>query len=612
MSVRQDANLTTEQIKSVVKRQTNPFDEEFDAYIASVPHGRPMPPEQEPAHQALLMDAAKAVLRSALVENDIDPLVRNIAAHLPVSSTVDDLTLRRLAREILTQRVEQLNVQGNTLNEMANARPISPPAVEPKNPVTVEFEVDRDTYDRLTQERLTAKVGDVSPLHEHLTRRVNEEIAAGRTIPDHQHNSPQTPVREVVSPMLVPEQPTDVGPTLSKMWPLLSDELVLNGEWTPKVRIQSQATLKLMLGVCGDKPLALYTVPELRSLRHVVLRLPSTYSKSPEWRDRCDAGQFVCIAEAADASVSADGPAIARVKPKTWNRHLSCVNRIWKAAREHGWTPTRLSPFNELHLDQKSGKAALRAKASSYLNFDESDLEAIFRLPVFTGHGSGPSDINRPGPFVYADHRYWGILVGAYTGMREGEVAQLRCRHVRQAPSGGYFLALDASEGSLDFKEVGSERIVPIHSDLIRLGLIELCVKGRNPNHFLISTKPLAKAASDQGSQAQALGISVGRFFNRTVKVHLKLDDRKVFHSFRHTVTTLLIRGGVAPDHVSEIIGHADGNRPKVTQGYFHGLTLAELTPAIEKLKLPIDIDRLLDARRLSAIVSKSGGGNDD
>lgn len=604
MSVRQNENLTTEQIKAIVKREANPFDEEFDAYIASVPHGRPMPPEQEPAHQALLMDAAKAVLKSALVENDIDPLVRNIAAHLPVSSDIDDLTLRRLAREILTQRVEQLNVQGNTLNRMANARPISPPAVEPKNSVTVEFEVDRDTYDRLTQERLTAKVGDVSPLHAELRKRVDEEIAAGRIIPDGELPSSQSAVRQIASPQIAPEEPKALGPLISKAWPLLRDELVRKGVWAENVAKQNNSTLALLIAICGDRPLASYALPDMGRLQDVMLRLPSKYAQGEKWSDLYRAGRFECIAEAADASEEV----VRRLGARTWNRHLGCINTIWETAHTRRWTPTPKSPFNVLHLDQKKGKAALQAKANARPMLESEDLELIFRAPLFTGHGPNNNTINTPGPHVFADFRYWGIALAAYSGMREGEIAHLLCRHIRMAPNGSYFICLDPSDGWLNLKEVGSVRIVPIHSDLIRLGLIEYCVKDRNPNHFLISTEPMPKDVAAQKREAKKLTNALGKFFNGTFKKHLGLGERKVFHSFRHTVQTNLARADVSNSLISEIIGHADPTRPQVSAGYFHGLTLAQLAPAIEKMKLPIDIDRLLQARRLSAAISKSGG----
>ncbi len=83
-------------------------------------------------------------------------------------------------------------------------------------------------------------------------------------------------------------------------------------------------------------------------------------------------------------------------------------------------------------------------------------------------------------------------------------------------------------------------------------------------------------------------------------KTKLGFAEQQTFHSFRHTHGQhKLERAGVPGHFVSAIIGHNDSGRPRVRDVYFHGLTLTNLKPAIEKLVLPIDVDRLRAARGL-------------
>ncbi|WP_296576488.1 hypothetical protein [Phreatobacter sp.] len=65
------------------------------------------------------------------------------------------------------------------------------------------------------------------------------------------------------------------------------------------------------------------------------------------------------------------------------------------------------------------------------------------------------------------------------------------------------------------------------------------------------------------------------------------------------------MRAGVPAHFVNAIFCPKDNGRLWVRDAYFRGLTLAQLTRAIEKLKLPIDIDALLEARRRSSMLSE-------
>lgn len=71
-----------------------------------------------------------------------------------------------------------------------------------------------------------------------------------------------------------------------------------------------------------------------------------------------------------------------------------------------------------------------------------------------------------------------------------------------------------------------------------------------------------------------------------------------VFHSFRHSVTTLLCNAGVQKEFVEELIGHESRARRSEMERYKKGQTLMMLKEVIDRLVLPIDIERMVDTAR--------------
>jgi integrase len=87
---------------------------------------------------------------------------------------------------------------------------------------------------------------------------------------------------------------------------------------------------------------------------------------------------------------------------------------------------------------------------------------------------------------------------------------------------------------------------VPVHQNLITLGLPAYVEKLRKGGETLLfpDWKPEDK---------------INRWFLRTYRAEVGINDqRKVFHSFRHTLKTALARAGVARDVSDLITGHQD------------------------------------------------------
>jgi len=172
------------------------------------------------------------------------------------------------------------------------------------------------------------------------------------------------------------------------------------------------------------------------------------------------------------------------------------------------------------------------------------------------------------------------IALGWYTGARIEELCRLTTDSV---------ITVDGVQ-CLDFpksKSKASKRVVPIHPSLLA-AVDRLCKDSTDT--FLIP----AESADKYGKRSHAISKAFGRL--RTAAGFSKLH---VFHSFRHTVVTELIRADVPDSLAKELVGHETGS---VTHDvYSKGASTKQKLDAISKLPTIQMLDTRLTAEKLSA-----------
>lgn len=220
------------------------------------------------------------------------------------------------------------------------------------------------------------------------------------------------------------------------------------------------------------------------------------------------------------------------------------------------------NPASGVKVDQIAETAAPR------VNFTPGDLSKIFAAPLFQ-RGAALGE------------RQWALLIALHAGLRASEIGQLRLDSVRYERG---VLAFAVEEQT---KTRGSVRLMPVHSTLIRLGLEEhvaaLRAAGETrlfPDWYRKATS-VPKAGADRVRNLQFSQV-IPRWLNRTYLPSVGInDDRKVFHSFRHTFKTALQRAGVARSISDEMTGHEDqtaGGR------YVHETSIEAMRKALEKI----------------------------
>jgi len=166
--------------------------------------------------------------------------------------------------------------------------------------------------------------------------------------------------------------------------------------------------------------------------------------------------------------------------------------------------------------------------------------------------------------------KQWICMLAAYTGARRGELVQLRKEDVKvDAKSGRKYLLITGQAGSV--KTENSNRQIPIHQRLIDEGFLEFVDK-QTGNKIFGELKPES--------------VTRWHVCLRDKSGIPKYDDygnRKVFHSFRHTVVSKSRAAGNQTDHVQQVVGHEKVSSG-ITDRYTHTYPLDSVLNVIDKI----------------------------
>lgn len=211
--------------------------------------------------------------------------------------------------------------------------------------------------------------------------------------------------------------------------------------------------------------------------------------------------------------------------------------------------------------------------------FREADLQKLFAEPLFN-----------PSPKL--TEKRWALLIALYSAMRTSEIAQLRLDSITEVRG---VLTFAVEEKT---KNRQSRRNVPVHKTLIALGLEDRIKQLREngedrlfPDWFRDGQAAIQKAAAAKAQgkkvvEKQPYSQFIGRWFNRTHKKQVGIhDQRKVFHSFRHTTKTALKLAGVPKSIRDEIAGQDDQS---AGAGYEHETALDVLRDALNKVEFDL------------------------
>lgn len=273
--------------------------------------------------------------------------------------------------------------------------------------------------------------------------------------------------------------------------------------------------------------------PDVKSFRADLAQMPKNWGKSPKdqtlTRDEVMAKALMFSPEKVGLSVG------------TINRHLEHLTQIADWARDEG-----LPVDPNLKPSKLRKKETVRAR-DKRAAFAVEQLETVFKNPVWTGSKSEYHQ-TKPGQDIFKNGIYWCPLIGAYTGARREEIAGLAPSDIVEV-EGIWCFSIEDSE-LRRIKNLSSRRMIPIHSHLIDLGLIDHVQTAKNDNK-----NSLFPELFEVGNNAY--GRKVGRRMRQIIDQELGADGAELsFHSLRHYVQNQLDNSGVEDKLVRDIIGH--------------------------------------------------------
>ncbi|ELH0893836.1 site-specific integrase [Vibrio fluvialis] len=213
------------------------------------------------------------------------------------------------------------------------------------------------------------------------------------------------------------------------------------------------------------------------------------------------------------------------ISEHTANRYIERCSTIYRWAKLNKIVD--YNPFEGMatraHKTQKAGTA----KAP----FNQDDLKHIFQQRNYKKLW-----------------QKWIPLIALYTGMRPNEICQLLRVDLKKINDVWCFdLKVTTEKQSL--KNLNATRIIPIHSELLKLGIIDFVHDG-------VSRELFPELSWRKGSGFYRM---FENYWNRHIKLESWSNEKKTFYSFRHHFADYYKQRGTPPHLVGAILGHQAG-----------------------------------------------------
>ena len=308
----------------------------------------------------------------------------------------------------------------------------------------------------------------------------------------------------------------------------------------------------------ADFPLKKRNRERCRGVRDLLIGLPSNYSKLPLTRG-------LSLRDAVEVGREHSLPT---VMPATLNGYVTKLSAILKLAVTEEWIPS--NPATDLKVKDP---VSPRKKRNP---FAVVQLTKLFSAEPWESNDRQPK--GRPA-------RFWLPLLALYTGARVGELAQLRVIDVVTRYN---IVCIDISATeTTQIKNQNSERIIPVHSELVRLGFLEFVQAARDNGQDRLFPQELRDGLGHYGR-------GVSDWFARLLTTLGMTDKKLTFHSFRHNFEDALREADLHGTPLGAYItGRASGGTEKI-YGEGYDASTKKIRGAVERVRYPgLDLSAL-------------------
>ncbi len=167
------------------------------------------------------------------------------------------------------------------------------------------------------------------------------------------------------------------------------------------------------------------------------------------------------------------------------------------------------------------------AEKQKRLPFSIDNLNCIFSSPLFKGCKSQMRRRDH-GDMIIKDEKFWMPLMGLFTGARLNEMGQLHLTDIKQDNNIWYLSLTDAGELQT-LKSDTSKRNIPIHNELIRMGLLEYVNDLNNKGEKKLFPSLVIKQSKDSVSSKISNWIN-NYLTDIGIKKDVNENETKSFH----------------------------------------------------------------------------------
>ncbi len=343
----------------------------------------------------------------------------------------------------------------------------------------------------------------------------------------------------------------------------------IDDAWSPNTEKEVLSMLQVMTELLdGNIPIKNISRDMMKRLSHKIKKLPPNWKKKSQFKDKT-------ISEVLDMDYD------TTISSRTFNKYITQISSFFKWAYQEG-------KINNNPSHKLISSTAKSLASSSRRVYSPEELKKLFSIIL-----SKEKILRRHQNQELRPERFWIPFLGLYTGMRLEELCQLNASDLKHQDGIYYF---DLTDPDRKLKTLQSYRVVPIHKDLIDLGLLKYVDTIQKEN------LPTLWKYLQQRTQGK-LGHAFSKWFNPMIDHNLTDDKRVTFHSFRHTFTDHLKQKGSQEQLIGELVGHKSGSITMERYGKKYELENLYKAVSVIKYGLPLKkliivADRFLDVEK--------------
>ena len=346
----------------------------------------------------------------------------------------------------------------------------------------------------------------------------------------------------------------DPSPRLSTVISYYLDEQIRSGNWTDKTQQEYESACGLFQEIIGDMKVSDIDKQTIQTFKQTLMKLPSHMKTSPKYKGKS-------IKQLLDMDIE------KTMSITTVNKLLTRTGSLFSYAVSNGYMES--NPAKGLQIKQNKRNDELRSI------FTHDDLEKLFISEDYI-------DGKHPYPFCF-----WMPILGLYTGCRLEELAQLHTEDIRKVD--GIWVFDINNNGDKKIKTKSALRLIPLHPVLT------------DELHFpdfveSVKYKGNTRVFPELPKKRDGYGVKASRWFNERYKIKCGIsispEEKKDFHSFRHTFADHLKQKQVDPYMISELLGHSVDSITMGRYGKRYGVQTL-LKKAIARIDYGLDLSVL-------------------